>query len=105
MYAAISEQNLKFNLIHEKDGGRIGYQKICKLEDKPVPNDEIVKAFQVEGRVRLRHDEDFEAAAPEGYKTITIQDFVPARDRPDLLRAHLLPGPADGPPSRSTRCW
>ncbi len=26
MYAAVSEQNLKFNLIHEKDGGRIGYQ-------------------------------------------------------------------------------
>jgi DNA end-binding protein Ku len=42
MYAAVSEQNLKFNLIHEKDGGRIGYQKICKLEEKTVPNDEIV---------------------------------------------------------------
>src|SRR5439155_770860 len=41
MYAAVSEQNMKFNLIHEKDGGRIGYQKICKLEDKTVPNEEI----------------------------------------------------------------
>src|ERR1700704_2418529 len=68
MYAAISEQNLKFNLIHEKDGGRIGYQKICKLEDEPVPNEEIVKAYQVEeDEFVFLNDEDFEAAAPETY--------------------------------------
>ncbi len=79
MYAAVSEQNLKFNLIHEKDGGRIGYQKICKLEDKTVPNEEIVKAYQVdEDEFVYLHDEDFEAAAPESYKTITIHDFVPS---------------------------
>src|SRR3954470_13183240 len=79
MYAAISEKNLKFNLIHEKDGGRIGYQKICKLEDEVVPNEEIVKAYQVEeDEFVYLTDEDFEAAAPEAYKTITIQDFVPA---------------------------
>ena len=94
MYAAVSESNLKFNLIHEKDGGRIGYQKICKLEDKPVPNDEIVKAYQVDDdEFVYLTDEDFAAASPEAYKTITIRDFVPAdADRPDLLRAHLLPG-------------
>src|SRR6476620_11851489 len=81
MYAAISEQNLKFNLIHEKDGGRIGYQKICKLEDEPVPNEEIVKAYQVEeDEFVFLNDEDFEAAAPETYKTITIHDFVPAAE-------------------------
>ena len=81
MYAAISEQNLKFNLIHEKDGGRIGYQKICKLEDEPVPNEEIVKAYQVEeDEFVFLNDEDFEAAAPETYKTITIHDFVPAEE-------------------------
>ena len=79
MYAAVSESNLKFNLIHEKDGGRIGYQKICKTEDKPVPNDEIVKAYEVDDdEFVYLTDDDFAAAAPEAYKTITIRDFVPA---------------------------
>ena len=97
MYAAISEKNLKFNLIHEKDGGRIGYQKICKLEDEPVPNEEIVKAYQVEDdEFVYLTDEDFEAAAPEAYKTITIQDFVPAEQIDPIYfeRTYFL-GPAE----------
>jgi DNA end-binding protein Ku len=98
MYAAVSEKNLKFNLIHEKDGGRIGYQKICKLEDKTVPNEEIVKAYQVdEDEFVYLHDEDFEAAAPESYKTITIHDFVPSSQIDPIYfeRTYYL-GPADG---------
>ena len=97
MYSAISEKNLKFNLIHEKDGGRIGYQKICKLEDEVVPNEEIVKAFQLEDdEFVYLHDEDFEAAAPESYKTITIQDFVPAEEIDPIYfeRTYFL-GPAE----------
>jgi DNA end-binding protein Ku len=97
MYAAISEKNLKFNLIHEKDGGRIGYQKICKLEDEPVPNEEIVKAYQVEDDEFIYlTDEDFEAAAPDAYKTITIQDFVPAEEIDPIYfeRTYFL-GPSD----------
>jgi DNA end-binding protein Ku len=97
MYSAISEKNLKFNLIHEKDGGRIGYQKICKLEDEVVPNEEIVKAYQLEDdEFVYLHDEDFEAAAPESYKTITIQDFVPAEEIDPIYfeRTYFL-GPAE----------
>ncbi|HET6850304.1 MAG TPA: Ku protein [Gaiellales bacterium] len=97
MYAAISEKNLKFNLIHEKDGGRIGYQKICKLEDEVVPNEEIVKAYQVEDdEFVYLTDEDFEAAAPEAYKTITIHDFVPAEQIDPIYfeRTYFL-GPAE----------
>ncbi len=97
MYAAVSEQNLKFNLIHEKDGGRIGYQKICKLEDKIVANDEIVKAYQVDDDEFIYlYDEDFEAASPESYKTITIHDFVPSSQIDPIYfeRTYYL-GPAD----------
>jgi DNA end-binding protein Ku len=97
MNAAVSEQNLKFNLIHEKDGGRIGYQKICKLEDEPVPNEEIVKAYQVEeNEFVYLTDDDFAAAAPETYKTITIHDFVPAQEIDPIYfeRTYYL-GPAD----------
>jgi DNA end-binding protein Ku len=78
MYSAIEEKDLKFHLIHEPDGGRIGYQKICKAEDAPVPDDEIVKAFELKkGELVVVPDEDFEAVKTEGVKAIEISDFVP----------------------------
>jgi DNA end-binding protein Ku len=78
MYSAISENDLRFHLIHEPDGGRIGYQKICKNEGEPVPDDEIVKGFEFEDdEFVVLTDEDFEAARTEGVKTIEISDFVP----------------------------
>src|SRR3954447_26929396 len=78
MFSAIAEHKLHFRLVHEKDESPIGYQKICKLEDKPVSDGEIVKAFEFEpDEFVFMEDEDFEAARVEGYKTIEITDFVP----------------------------
>jgi DNA end-binding protein Ku len=78
MYSAISEHRLHFHFVHESDESPIGYQKVCKLEDKPVADDEVVKAFEFEpGEYVFMQDEDFEAARAEGYKTIEITDFVP----------------------------
>ena len=78
MFSAIDESDLRFHLVHEPDGGRIGYQKFCKAEEKPVPDDEIVKAFEVaKDKLVVLTDEDFEAAKTEGVKTIEISDFVP----------------------------
>jgi DNA end-binding protein Ku len=78
MYSAISETDLRFHLIHEPDGGRIGYQKICKEEGEPVPEDEIVKGFEFkEDEFVVLSDEDFDAAKAEGVRSIEISDFVP----------------------------
>jgi DNA end-binding protein Ku len=78
MHSAIEEHTLHFNYVHEPDGSRIGYEKICKAEEKPVPDDEIVKAFEYEkGEWVDMSDEDFEAAAAENHRTIDIRAFVP----------------------------
>ena len=77
MYSAIDEHKLHFNYIHEKDGSRIGYEKVCKTEGKPVPEDEIVKAFEWEkGEFVPMRDEDFERAQEDTFKSIDISDFV-----------------------------
>ena len=81
MYSAIETTDLEFSLLHAKDGGHIGYQKICKREDKPVPDDEIVKGYEVrKGKYVHVTDEDFAAAEVEGYRTIEIEAFVPYDD-------------------------
>ncbi len=78
MYSAVDEHDLHFNLIHEPDDSRIGYQKVCKKEEKPVPDNEIVKAFEFEkDEFVVLTDEDFEAVKSEGVKSIDISDFVP----------------------------
>ncbi|MCP9485943.1 MAG: Ku protein [Gaiellaceae bacterium MAG52_C11] len=98
MFSAIDENDLRFHLIHEPDGSRIGYQKICKTEDEPVPDEEIVKAFEFEkDEFVVLADEDFAAARSEGVKTIEISDFVPY-DESDAIyfeRTYYL-GPQQG---------
>jgi DNA end-binding protein Ku len=83
MFSAVREHKLHFHYVHEPDGSPIGYQKICKAEDKPVPDDEIVKAFELEpGEWVYMTEEDFEAAraADEGGRTIQISEFVPREE-------------------------
>jgi DNA end-binding protein Ku len=35
MTSAVSEHTLHFHFVHEPDGSPIGYEKVCKKEDKP----------------------------------------------------------------------
>jgi len=98
MYSAIEETDLHFHLVHEPDGGRIGYQKVCKAENEPVPEDEIVKAFEVKpDELVVLTDEDFAAAKSEGVKSIEISDFVPYEEIDPIYfeRTYYL-GPQDG---------
>jgi DNA end-binding protein Ku len=89
LYSAVQEHKLRFHFVHEKDSSPIGYQKICKQEDKPVPDDEIVKAFEyTKGEYVFMDEQDFEAAKVEGYKTIEIVDFVPYEDIDPIFFAH-----------------
>ena len=98
MYSATQEHDLHFNYVHEPDGSRIGYEKICKAEGKPVPDDEIVKAFEWEkGEWVYMADEDFAAAQVDGHRTIDISDFV-AYDEIDPIffeKTYYL-GPQEG---------
>jgi DNA end-binding protein Ku len=99
MYSAIQEHTLHFNLLHKKDDSRIGYEKVCKKEGKPVPDKEIVKAFEYEkGEFVYMDDEDFEAAqAEDGGRTIDIRDFVHYEDvDPILFRRTYYLGPQRG---------
>ncbi len=81
MVSAIDEQDLEFDLLHEKDGGRIGFQTVCKLEGEPVPRDELVKGYEVaKGEYVYMTEEDFAAAEVEGTRAIVVEGFVPYED-------------------------
>jgi DNA end-binding protein Ku len=94
MTSAVTEHTLHFHYVHEPDGSRIGYEKVCKAEGKPVGDDEIVKAFEVEkGEWVYLSDEDFEAAELEAApRTIDIQAFVAGEEIDPVFfeRSYLL---------------
>jgi len=98
MYPAISERSLHFHLVHEKDSSRIRYAKLCAKEEKPVPDDEIVRGYEyADGKYVYLTDEDFAAAEVEGYKLIEIRDFVPYTQIDPIAfeRTYFL-GPEEG---------
>jgi DNA end-binding protein Ku len=98
MYSAVQEHDLHFNFVHEKDGSRIGYEKICKKEGIPVPDDEIVKAYEYgKGEWLYLSDEDFEAAQVQGHRTFDISDFVSSDDiDPIFFESTYYLGPQEG---------
>src|SRR5581483_8728376 len=98
LYPAVAEHKLHFRLVHEPDASPIGYEKVCKAEDKPVPDDEIVKAYETsKGEFVYLTDEDFAAARVEGSKAIDILDFVPSEDIDPIYFGHTYyAGPDKG---------
>jgi DNA end-binding protein Ku len=98
MFSAIEEHKLHFHYLHTKDDSPIGYEKYCKKEDKPVPEDEIGKAFEVsKGKYVYLDEDDLEAAKVEGYRTIELTDFVPYEEiDPIYFEKTYYLGPNDG---------
>ncbi len=98
MFTAVSEHKLHFNLLHRKDESPIGYEKVCKKEGKEVPEDEIVKAYEIEkGEFVYLEDEDFEAARAEGGHAFDIEQFVPIEEIDPIYFEHsYYLAPQDG---------
>lgn len=78
MQSATRDQELKFVLLHKKDRSQIRYAHICKLEEKEVPWEDIVKGYEYEpGEFVVLDKEDFDKANLEKSKSIEIVSFIP----------------------------
>lgn len=75
--SATRQKDVRFNLLHEKDGGRIDMKRFCTIEEKEVPYEEIAKGWKVgPDEYVMVHDEDFATIAAEKTDQIEILDFV-----------------------------
>jgi DNA end-binding protein Ku len=78
---AVSPKEIKFNLLHGKDGGRIKFKRTCATDGKEVPPEEIVKGFEVgTGQYVTFTDEELKEIDPVASRTIDILDFVPLEE-------------------------
>ena len=77
VYPVTEEKSLKFNQLHDEDGGRIRYKRVCEKDGEEVPYDHIVKGFEVEkDRYVILDDEDFDKVPVESSRAIDIERFV-----------------------------
>lgn len=76
LYPGTKEHTINLDMLHKKDLSPIRYAKICKLEEKEVPYEEIVKGYEFQkGEYVLFSDEDFQKVYPKKSKTIEIKCF------------------------------
>jgi DNA end-binding protein Ku len=81
IYAAVeASEHVSFRLLHRKDHAPIKYKKFCSKEDKEVPNDEIVRGFEVsKGEFSLVEKEELKKVEEEAAGTdgdIEVLQFV-----------------------------
>ncbi len=77
LFTAVRTNDLSFNMLHAKDEGRIKYERLCSIDEKPVPWDEIVKGYEYEkGEYVILTDDDFKKVNPEATQSVDILEFV-----------------------------
>jgi DNA end-binding protein Ku len=77
LYTATEQKDVRFRLLHAKDGAPIVEKRFCTAEDKEVAWEELARGYEVsKGEFVVMDPEEIEEAAPETTRTIEIGDFV-----------------------------
>src|SRR3954468_13658308 len=89
LYPATSEsEKISFNQLNRQTGHRIKYLKVDVDTGDEVPNEDIVKGYEVEkGQFIEVTKEELEEVALESTRTIEIDEFV---DRSDIDPRYLI---------------
>ena len=86
VYPATEEKTLRFNQLHDEDGGRIRMKRVCSVDGEEVSYEHIVKGYEYEkDRYVILTDEDFEAVPVESSRAIDIQQFVDLEEIDPML--------------------
>jgi len=77
LFSGSESKNLDLDMLRKSDLCSIKYLRVCKNDNKEVPNEEIVKGYQYsDGQYVVLTSQDFESASPEKTHLIEISDFV-----------------------------
>jgi DNA end-binding protein Ku len=79
--SATRSLDVRFNQLEESTGARIRYRRVSEQTGDEVPNERIVKGYEISpGRYVTVTDEEMKALAPKASRTIDIEDFVDLDD-------------------------
>jgi len=79
VYAATGTNDVKFHQVHESDGGRIRYKRVCSVDGEEVSYPEIAKAYETaDGEQVVLTDEDLSELPLSTSREIDVVEFVPS---------------------------
>ncbi|MBD3941697.1 Ku protein [Microbacterium sp. NEAU-LLC] len=99
VYAATEDHDVSLHQVHNKDGGRIRYQRICEIDGEVVPYSDIDKAFDDGEKTVVLTKDDLDSLPAERSREIDVVEFVPS-EQIDLLtldRAYYLEPDSSSP--------
>jgi DNA end-binding protein Ku len=77
LYTATESHDIRFHLLHKKDGVRLKNVRWCPKDEKQVPWDDVVRGFEyAKERYVPVTDEDLEHLPMKTVHTVDISDFV-----------------------------
>src|SRR5436190_22042829 len=78
LYSAVQPKSVHFHMIRNTDASRINYKKVSANDGKEVPDEQIVKGYQVSpDRYVKIEKKELDALDPEHTRAIQIEKFVP----------------------------
>jgi DNA end-binding protein Ku len=81
LFSSVEKKSLKFHLMHDEDGGRIKYKRVCATCGKEVDWDDIVKGYEYSKDHYVTFtDEELEAVEVDSVRAIDVVSFVPLTD-------------------------
>lgn len=98
LFTAVSPKAVRFHMIHEVDRGRIKEKRVCELDGKEVPYEDIAKGYELSRGQYVTIDRDeLEKLNPKATKSIDIEDFVELKEiDPIFFDATYYLAPARG---------
>ena len=81
LFPATQDKDVSFHLLHQPDHSRIKFKRFCASEDAEVPQEELVRAFEVSRDQYVEiTDEDLEQLPLPAKHTIELSAFVNLRE-------------------------
>ena len=77
LYSATEDHDVSLHQVHDEDGGRIRYQRVCEIDGKVVEYKNIDKAYDDGERTVIITDEDLKSLPAERSREIEVVEFVP----------------------------
>lgn len=78
LYSATEDHDVPLHQVHDEDGGRIRYRRVCELDGEEVPYQHIDRAYDDGERTVVLTKDDFAALPAEANREIEVVEFVPS---------------------------
>ncbi len=76
LFSAVESSTLDLDMLDKKDHANIKFKRVNEHTGKEVPWNNIVRAYNLNGKYVILSEADFKEAMPEKTKTIAIESFV-----------------------------